>query len=160
MVGADGKPYHSPTKATIWGHRGTKIFGRLDCPSAFRASERGGYVRNRVFFADPTTATRAGYGPCAVCLPDAYRAWQDLASVQGRNGMGGEFPDLTPRLPIVARARTTTAADYGYMSSIWPALVNSVARKPARFAARMFSGRSSMKLTSSGSAFSAARAMA
>jgi Metal binding domain of Ada len=85
LVGADGKPYHSPTKGTMGGHRGTKIFGRLDCPSALRAIERGGYVLYRVFFADSTTATRAGYRPCAVCLPDAYRAWKDLALVPGRN---------------------------------------------------------------------------
>ena len=76
LVGADGKDYRSPTKGTIGGHRGTKIFGRLDCPAALRAIERGGYVRHRVFFADQATATKAGYRPCAVCLPDEYREWK------------------------------------------------------------------------------------
>ena len=77
LLGANGKPYRSPTKGTIGGHRGSKIFGRLDCPSALRAIERGGYIRHRVFFADPATATKAGYRPCAVCRPDAYRQWKD-----------------------------------------------------------------------------------
>jgi hypothetical protein len=77
LIGADGQPYRSPTKGTIGGHRRSKIFGRLDCPSALRAIKRGGYVRHRVFFADPATATKAGYRPCAVCQPDAYQEWND-----------------------------------------------------------------------------------
>jgi hypothetical protein len=75
LVDADGTPYRSRIKGTIGGHRGTKIFGRLDCPSALRAIERGGYIRYRVFFADAATATKAGYRPCGVCLPDEYREW-------------------------------------------------------------------------------------
>ncbi len=77
LVGVDGKPYTSAEKGTLGGHRRTKIFGRLDCPAALRAIARGGYVRYRVFFADSATATRAGYRPCADCMPDAYRAWKD-----------------------------------------------------------------------------------
>ena len=77
LIGADGKPYSSDEKGTIGGHRGTKIFGRLDCPTALRAIARGGYVRHRVFFADTETARKAGYRPCAVCMPDAYREWKD-----------------------------------------------------------------------------------
>jgi hypothetical protein len=77
LINADGKPFPSPTKGTIGGHRGSKVFGRLDCPSALRAMARGGYVSHRVFFADPATATRAGYRPCAICLPDAYREWKN-----------------------------------------------------------------------------------
>jgi Metal binding domain of Ada len=77
LIGADWQPYRSLTKGAIGGHRGSKIFGRLDCPSALRAIERGGYVRHRVFFADPAIATKAGYRPCAVCQPDAYREWND-----------------------------------------------------------------------------------
>jgi methylphosphotriester-DNA--protein-cysteine methyltransferase len=75
-MGADGKPYRSPTKGTLGGHRGSRIFGRLYCPSALRAVERGGYVRYRVFFADEETAVKAGYRPCATCRPDAYREWK------------------------------------------------------------------------------------
>ena len=60
---------------TLGGHRGTKIYGRLDCPSAQRAIARGGYVKYRVFFVDERRARNAGFRPCAVCLPDRYRAW-------------------------------------------------------------------------------------
>jgi hypothetical protein len=70
LIGADGKPDASPVMGTFGGHRGTRIFGRLDCPCARRAIARGGYVRHRVFFADRSTAERAGYRPCAVCMPD------------------------------------------------------------------------------------------
>ena len=79
LIGADGRPYSSTEKGTIGGHRGTKIFGRLDCPAALRAIARGGYVQHRVFFADETNARRAGYRPCAVCMPDAYREWKHFS---------------------------------------------------------------------------------
>jgi Metal binding domain of Ada len=84
LVGADGKPYTSAEKGTLGGHTRTKIFGRLDCRAALRAIARGGYVRYRVFFADSATATRAGYRPCADCMPAAYLAWKD-----GRAGPAG-----------------------------------------------------------------------
>jgi methylphosphotriester-DNA--protein-cysteine methyltransferase len=61
---------------TLGGHRGTKIYGRLDCPAAARAIARGGYVRSRVFFADEATARAAGYRPCFVCMRAQYRAWK------------------------------------------------------------------------------------
>nr|WP_240981702.1 MULTISPECIES: Ada metal-binding domain-containing protein [unclassified Streptomyces] len=48
----------------------------MDCPSALRHIARGHHVRHRVFFADETTATAAGYRPCAVCLPTRHRAWR------------------------------------------------------------------------------------
>jgi hypothetical protein len=77
LIGEDGTPYPSTTKGTIGGHRGMRIFGRFDCPAALRAISRGGYVGSRVFFADATVAVRAGYRPCAVCMPAAYRAWKN-----------------------------------------------------------------------------------
>lgn len=76
LIGADGESFLSATKGTLGGHRGTKIFGRLDCPTALRAIARGGFVTHRVFFLDADTATAAGYRPCANCLPDAYREWK------------------------------------------------------------------------------------
>jgi Metal binding domain of Ada len=76
LVGADGAPYLSTTKGTIGGHRGMRIFGRLDCPVALRAISRGGYVGSRVFFADATVAVQAGYRPCAVCMPLSYYEWK------------------------------------------------------------------------------------
>jgi methylphosphotriester-DNA--protein-cysteine methyltransferase len=77
LIGPKGLPYASTKKGTIGGHRRTKVFGRLDCSAALRAIDRGGYTRNRVFFADMVTAVKAGYRPCAVCMPDLYRAWKE-----------------------------------------------------------------------------------
>ncbi|HEY8584462.1 MAG TPA: Ada metal-binding domain-containing protein [Capillimicrobium sp.] len=77
LLGADGVPRASATPGTLGGHRRSRIYGTLDCPGAARAIARGGpYPRHRVFFADEQTAVEAGYRPCAVCLPDAYRAWK------------------------------------------------------------------------------------
>ncbi|GAA2828967.1 metal-binding protein [Kitasatospora sp. CM 4170] len=76
LLGADGRPYRSETPGTLAGHRRGRLYGRLDCPSACRAIAAGGYVRHRVFFADEQTAIAAGYRPCAVCLPAAYRRWK------------------------------------------------------------------------------------
>jgi len=76
LTGDDGKPQESPVPGAWGGHRGTKIYGRLDCPAAFRAIARGGYARHRVFFADEETAIAAGYRPCAVCCKDRYLAWK------------------------------------------------------------------------------------
>jgi methylphosphotriester-DNA--protein-cysteine methyltransferase len=76
LLGADRRPYPSPTPGTYGGHRRSRIYGRLDCSSALRAIAAGGYVGNRVFFADEPTAIAAGYRPCAVCLPDAYQVWK------------------------------------------------------------------------------------
>ncbi|HWI37847.1 MAG TPA: Ada metal-binding domain-containing protein [Burkholderiales bacterium] len=70
------KPLSKGRRGTLGGHRGTRIFGRLDCPSALRAIARGGYVRYRVFFLDRAHARAAGYRPCAVCLPAEYKAWK------------------------------------------------------------------------------------
>ena len=67
-------------RGTIGGHRGTKIYGRLDCPSALRAIAGGGYVKYRVFFADEPDAVAAGYRPCAVCMPEQYRGWKASGS--------------------------------------------------------------------------------
>lgn len=61
---------------TLGGHRRGRRYGRLDCPAALRAIARGGYVRDRVFFADEQTAVAAGYRPCAVCLPEKYARWK------------------------------------------------------------------------------------
>ena len=76
LLGADGRPYRSDVKGQWGGHRGTRIYGRLDCPSALRAIARGGYLRHRVFFADEVTAIAAGYRPCGICCADRYQAWK------------------------------------------------------------------------------------
>ena len=79
LIRADGTTYPSPAPGVLGGHSATRIYGRLDCPSALRAIKRGGYAMHRVFFADEDTAVAAGYRPCARCLPDRYRAWKARA---------------------------------------------------------------------------------
>ena len=78
--------YLSPTPGRYGGHRAGRRYGRLDCPAALRAIARGGYVTNRVFFADEATAIAAGYRPCAVCLPAEYQIWKDAGA--SRTGPG------------------------------------------------------------------------
>nr|WP_233165402.1 Ada metal-binding domain-containing protein [Mycobacterium sp. AT1] len=77
LTDADGRPCRSATPGTLGGHRRAKIYGRLDCRAAARALAAGGYVAHRVFFIDEPTAIAAGYRPCAVCLPEAYRTWRN-----------------------------------------------------------------------------------
>ena len=77
LIGADGRPFASLRPGTLGGHRRTKVYGPLDCATALRAIAAGGYVSNRVFFADEASAMAAGYRPCARCLPDEYRAWKE-----------------------------------------------------------------------------------
>ena len=76
LIGADGREYLSPTPGTLGGHRRTKGYGRLDCRVALSWIAKGHYVKHRVFFADEASAVAAGYRPCAVCIPDEYRAWK------------------------------------------------------------------------------------
>lgn len=76
LLGPDGKPYASRRPGTLGGHRGTRIYGRLDCPAALRAIARGGYIAQRVFFLNERDARAAGFRPCGVCLPAKYRAWK------------------------------------------------------------------------------------
>ena len=76
LIGPDGVPYRSAAPGSLGGHRGMRLYGRLDCPSALRAIARGHYVKHRVFFRDEATAIAAGYRPCAVCLPRKYTLWK------------------------------------------------------------------------------------
>ena len=76
LLGPDRRPYHSPTPGALGGHRRARLYGRLDCKAARRAIARGGYVENRVFFADEKIAVSAGFRPCAVCLPESYARWK------------------------------------------------------------------------------------
>jgi metal binding Ada-like protein len=76
LVGPDGKSYQSQTPGTLGGNQRGKLYGQFDCRAALRATARGGYVKYCVFFADEQTAIAAGYRPCAVCLPEKYKAWK------------------------------------------------------------------------------------
>ena len=71
------RPFPSAAPGRFGGHAKSRIYGRLDCRAARAAIARGGpYPRHRVFFADEVTAVSAGYRPCAICMPQAYAAWQ------------------------------------------------------------------------------------
>jgi hypothetical protein len=85
LIAPAGRPVLSPTPGALGGHRRGRLYGRLDCRSALRALERGGYVRDRVFFADEATAVAAGHRPCAVCLPEAFARWKE-SRVDGEQG--------------------------------------------------------------------------
>ncbi|MGH7364899.1 MAG: metal-binding protein [Candidatus Rokuibacteriota bacterium] len=67
LLGPDRRLYESATPGTLGGRRPGRRYGRLDCPAALRAIARGGYVKNRVFFADE---------PCAACLPEQHARWK------------------------------------------------------------------------------------
>lgn len=92
LIGRDGKPYPSKVPGALGGHRGGKLYGRLDCRAARQAIARGGYLKHRVFFPDESTAIAAGYRPCAVCLPREYAVWKE-SRCAGRAADGfGENP--------------------------------------------------------------------
>jgi hypothetical protein len=80
LLGPDRRPYQSATPGAFGGHRRGRRYGRLDCRAALRAIARGGYVRDRVFFADEETAVAAGYRPCAVCLSRRCAEWKAARS--------------------------------------------------------------------------------
>jgi hypothetical protein len=77
LIGPDRRAFDSDRPGTLAGTQGG-LYGRLDCPSALQALARPGttYARRRVFFADAAGAVAAGFRPCAVCLPEEYRAWK------------------------------------------------------------------------------------
>jgi methylated-DNA-[protein]-cysteine S-methyltransferase len=77
LIDTGNLPYASATPGLLGGHRADRIYGTLGCPGAARAIARGGYVADRVFFADEATAVAAGYRPCATCLPAEYASWKE-----------------------------------------------------------------------------------
>jgi hypothetical protein len=78
LIGPDGKAFASNVPGTLGGHRGNRIYGRLDCRTALQAIARSDtYMTQRVFFLDGAAAVAAGYRPCAVCLPEDYAAWKE-----------------------------------------------------------------------------------
>jgi len=76
LLGADGKQYLSETPGLLGGHKGNKIYGRLDCPTALRYIALGQYVQHRVFFATEDIAKAAGYRPCGSCMREEYLKWK------------------------------------------------------------------------------------
>ena len=80
LIDSAGQPYESERPGMLGGHRGNRVYGRLDCEGARRWIDRGHYVRQRVFFADEATAIAAGFRPCATCLPAEHAAWKESRS--------------------------------------------------------------------------------
>jgi len=76
LLDSQNRPYDDSQKGRFGGHKGSKIYGRLDCASAQRWIAKGHYLHQRVFFKDEATARAAGYRPCATCMPAAYKAWK------------------------------------------------------------------------------------
>ena len=72
-----GNIYLSADPGQLGGYRRNRIYGQLDCESANRAIAKGGYVSHRVFFKDEETAIKAGYRPCAKCMPEKYAEWKN-----------------------------------------------------------------------------------
>ena len=79
LINAKGETVESETKGSMGGHKGLKIYGRLDCQNANRWIAKGHYTKHRVFFADEATARAAGYRPCGCCMKREYRAWKSAA---------------------------------------------------------------------------------
>lgn len=77
LMDENGNLYYSAEPGLLGGYRRQKIYGRLDCKSANRAIAKGGYVKHRVFFKDEETAIKAGYRPCAKCMPEKYKEWKN-----------------------------------------------------------------------------------
>jgi methylated-DNA-[protein]-cysteine S-methyltransferase len=76
LIAPDGRPFESERPGTLGGHRGNRVYGRLDCAGALRWIAKGHYVSQRVFFADEQAAIDAGYRPCASCMPAEYERWR------------------------------------------------------------------------------------
>ena len=74
LLGPDGA-YDSDVPGALGGNARSRVYGRLDCPSALRALPQG-YARHRVFFADEATAVACGYRPCGTCLRAQHAAWR------------------------------------------------------------------------------------
>lgn len=77
LVDSSGKEYESKVPGNFGGHKRLKIYCRLDCKSAARYIEKGQYVQHRVFFANEEIAIKAGYRPCAKCMPEEYKEWKN-----------------------------------------------------------------------------------
>jgi hypothetical protein len=99
LLGRDRRPYRSAAPGRLGGHRKARIYGRLDCPSARRAIAAGGYVSQRVFFADQQAAVAAGYRPCAVCLPGPYADWKAISGLTARGEVDDRHADQDHRGP-------------------------------------------------------------
>ncbi|ANX13749.1 metal-binding protein [Fictibacillus arsenicus] len=73
----NGQLYKCEVPGRFGGNRKGEIYGKLDCTAAMRAIKKGGYVNQRVFFADEHKALAAGYRPCGTYLRRQYIQWKE-----------------------------------------------------------------------------------
>lgn len=76
LLANDGRAYASEAPGSLGGHRGLRIYGRLDCWSALKHLRAGAYSSHRVFFLDEAAAIAAGFRPCGHCMKERYRVWK------------------------------------------------------------------------------------
>lgn len=76
LLAADGTIFESDVPGKLGGNKKLRIYGRLDCPSAVAAVEKGTYQKCRVFFLDEAAAIAAGYRPCGKCMKARYDEWK------------------------------------------------------------------------------------
>ena len=99
LIGPDGKQYLSEEPGTLGGHRGMKIYGKLDCRSALQAIARptgGTYISNRVFFADEQTAIAAGYPPATPVCASTGNCGRKVGSMNFFQKIFPKRLDITP----------------------------------------------------------------
>lgn len=75
LTGPDGQEYETTERGTVYDYKSTKIYGCRDCKVPIPYLERGTY--KTVFFKDEETAVKAGFRPCAKCLPKKYDKWKN-----------------------------------------------------------------------------------
>lgn len=75
LINGHNEATQSDQPGTFGGHKGLRIYGRLNCANALRWIAKGHYVQQRVFFANEDTAKAAGYRPCGCCMKAEHKAW-------------------------------------------------------------------------------------
>ncbi|MGC0415668.1 hypothetical protein [Embleya sp. AB8] len=147
LIGADGRRRPSAIPGTLGGTTNGRLYGRLDCRSALRAIERGGYVGTRVFFADEVDAIAAGFRPCAVCLPAEYARWRGSPPAPHTEDELAELLGKLAGCRTLAighgRDRASTAAAHA-LTAAWPGEVVAVVSWPEQAASWL---RPALRLT-------------
>jgi hypothetical protein len=92
LLGADGGFFQSETAGAWGGHRGNRIYDRLDCRAARQAIARDGYIEHRLFFSNEMTAAAVGYRPCRALSRE----------IPAMAGQARRFTASTPDLWVVA----------------------------------------------------------
>ena len=82
------------------GYKPSRIYGRLDCPSALRAITRGGYVRHRVFFADEAAELLSGAGRLGREYSFARLAVEEVGKADSLAALASMPEDLRARAPV------------------------------------------------------------